>query len=151
MPENCTPEIRKEEIFPQPGYRYIGKIPGPPQFFSTEKERQDEVGVATAIAWTENGGEIMPVETLTVEGKGNLQITGQIGDIMQESAQAGLSYLKSRSRALGLDPDAFEHLDVHIHIPEGAIPKDGPIGRNYDCNGFDFCFLLSAKLTGTSP
>lgn len=102
--------------------RYLG----PPQFFETEAERQDEVGVATAIAWTENGGDIMPVEVLIMEGKGNLQITGQIGDVMQESAQAALSYLKSRSPQLGLDADIYERLDVHIHIPEGAIPKDGP-------------------------
>jgi ATP-dependent Lon protease len=104
----------------------LEKFLGPPQFFTTEKEREDEIGVATAIAWTENGGEIMPVETLIIEGKGNLQITGQVGDIMQESAQAGLSYLKSRARGFGIDPESFEHLDVHIHIPEGAIPKDGP-------------------------
>ena len=92
----------------------------------TEAERQDEVGVATAIAWTENGGEIMPVEVLILEGKGNLQVTGQIGDVMQESAQAALSYLKSRSATLNIDPEVFESLDIHIHIPEGAIPKDGP-------------------------
>lgn len=99
---------------------------GPPQFFETEAERQDEIGVATALAWTENGGEIMPVEVLILEGKGNLQITGQIGEVMQESAQAGLSYLKSRGSELDLDPEIFERLDIHIHIPEGAIPKDGP-------------------------
>ncbi len=104
----------------------LDKYLGPPQFFATEKERLDEVGVATAIAWTENGGEIMPVETLIVEGKGNLQITGQIGDVMQESAQAALSYLKSRAKVFELDPQSFEHQDIHIHIPEGAIPKDGP-------------------------
>lgn len=104
----------------------VDKYLGPPQFFATEKERLDEVGVATAIAWTENGGEIMPVETLIVEGKGNLQITGQIGDVMQESAQAALSYLKSRAKIFDLDPQSFEHQDIHIHIPEGAIPKDGP-------------------------
>ncbi len=104
----------------------VERLLGPPQFFMTEAERQDEVGVATAIAWTENGGEIMPVEVLILEGKGNLQITGQIGDVMQESAQAGLSYLKSRARDFGIDPEVFERLDVHIHIPEGAIPKDGP-------------------------
>ncbi len=92
----------------------------------TEAERQDEVGVATAVAWTESGGEIMPVEVLIVEGKGNLQITGQIGEVMQESAQAALSYLKSRSRELDIDPEVYEQLDMHIHIPEGAIPKDGP-------------------------
>jgi len=104
----------------------VDKYLGPPQFFATEKERLDEVGVATAIAWTENGGEIMPVETLIVEGKGNLQITGQIGDVMQESAQAALSYLKSRAKIFKLDPQSFENQDIHIHIPEGAIPKDGP-------------------------
>ena len=104
----------------------VERFLGPPQFFNLEAERRNEVGVATAIAWTENGGEIMPVEVLLVEGKGNLQITGQIGNVMQESAQAALSFLKSRCRPLGVDPDAFENVDIHIHIPEGAIPKDGP-------------------------
>lgn len=104
----------------------IEKFLGPPQFFLTEAERQDEVGVATALAWTESGGEIMPVEVLILEGKGNLQVTGQIGDIMQESAQAALSYLKSISSDLDVDPEIYESLDIHIHIPEGAIPKDGP-------------------------
>lgn len=104
----------------------VEKYLGPPQFFSIEAEKKDEIGVATAVAWTENGGEIMPVEVLIVEGKGNLQITGQVGDIMRESAQAALSYIKSKSRSLKLKPDYFEKVDVHIHIPEGAIPKDGP-------------------------
>ncbi len=104
----------------------VEKFLGPPQFFQTEAERMDEVGVATAVAWTESGGEIMPVEVLILDGKGNLQITGQIGDVMQESAQAALSYLKSKARELNLDPEIFEQLDIHIHIPEGAIPKDGP-------------------------
>ena len=104
----------------------VEKFLGPPQFFQTEAERRDEVGVATAVAWTENGGDIMPVEVLILDGKGNLQITGQIGDVMQESAQAALSYLKSKSKDLALDPEIFEQFDVHIHIPEGAIPKDGP-------------------------
>ena len=104
----------------------VEKFLGPPQFFQTEAERQDEIGVATAVAWTENGGEIMPVEILILEGKGGLQITGQIGEIMQESAHAAMSYLKWHSREFNLDPDCYEELDVHIHIPEGAIPKDGP-------------------------
>jgi len=108
------------------GIPAVERFLGPPQFFLTEAERQDEVGVATAVAWTENGGEIMPVEVLILEGKGGLQITGQIGEVMQESAQAALSYLKSRCRQLEIDPEDFEHLDIHIHIPEGAIPKDGP-------------------------
>lgn len=104
----------------------IEKFLGPPQFYFAEAERKDEVGVATAIAWTENGGDIMPVEVLVMEGKGSLQITGQIGEVMQESAQAALSYLKSRVDTFNIDPDVFEELDIHIHIPEGAIPKDGP-------------------------
>jgi ATP-dependent Lon protease len=99
---------------------------GPPQFFNLEAESEDEVGVATAIAWTSNGGEIMPVEVLLIEGKGNLQLTGQLGDIMQESAQAALTYLKSRSEQLDIEFDVYEATDIHVHIPEGAIPKDGP-------------------------
>ncbi len=120
----------------------IERFLGPPEFFNLEAERQDEVGVATAIAWTENGGEIMPVEVLLLEGKGNLQITGQVGNVMQESAQAALSYLKSRSRQLELDPDIFEDIDVHIHIPEGAIPKDGPSA------GITICTALASAFTG---
>lgn len=104
----------------------LERILGPAQFFETEAERQDEIGVATAVAWTENGGEIMPVEVLILDGKGTLQITGQVGEVMQESAQAALSYLKSRSREFKLDSTIYDRLDVHIHIPEGAIPKDGP-------------------------
>jgi len=118
------------------------KYLGPPQFFNLEAERQDEVGVATAVAWTENGGEIMPVEVLLMDGKGNLQITGQIGNVMQESAQAALSYMKSRSSQFGIDPEVFENLDIHIHIPEGAIPKDGPSA------GITICTALISAYTG---
>ena len=118
------------------------KYLGPPQFFNLEAERQDEVGVATAIAWTENGGEIMPVEVLLMDGKGNMQITGQIGNVMQESAQAALSYLKSRSDQFGIDPELYENLDIHIHIPEGAIPKDGPSA------GITICTALISAYTG---
>jgi ATP-dependent Lon protease len=118
------------------------KFLGPPQFFNLEAERQDEVGVATAIAWTENGGEIMPVEVLLMDGKGNMQITGQIGNVMQESAQAALSYLKSRSRQFAINPEVYENLDIHIHIPEGAIPKDGPSA------GITICTALVSAYTG---
>ncbi|MHB8193593.1 MAG: endopeptidase La [Bellilinea sp.] len=104
----------------------VERLLGPPQFFQTLAEMKDEIGVATALAWTESGGDIMPVEVLILDGKGTMQITGQIGDVMQESAQAGLSYLKSKAKELEIDPELFEQLDVHIHIPEGAIPKDGP-------------------------
>ncbi len=108
------------------GASVIERFLGPPQFFNMEAERQNEIGVATAVAWTETGGEIMPVEVLLMDGKGNLQITGQIGNVMQESAQAALSYLKSRSSSFEIDTQIFDQVDIHIHIPEGAIPKDGP-------------------------
>lgn len=120
----------------------VEKHLGPPQFFISTAEREDESGVATALAWTENGGEIMPVEVLIVEGKGNMQITGQIGDIMQESAQAALSYIKSRAKNLALAADVFEKFDIHIHIPEGAIPKDGPSA------GITMATALASALTG---
>jgi ATP-dependent Lon protease len=124
------------------GMASIERFLGPPQFFNLEAERQNEVGVATAVAWTENGGEIMPVEVLLMEGKGNLQITGQIGSVMQESAQAALSFLKSRSQALGLDSGLYEQVDIHIHVPEGAIPKDGPSA------GITICTALVSAFTG---
>jgi ATP-dependent Lon protease len=120
----------------------IERFLGPPQYFNLEAERQDEVGVATAVAWTENGGEIMPVEVLLMEGKGGMQITGQIGSVMQESAQAALSFIKSRSREFQLKPDVYDQVDIHIHIPEGAIPKDGPSA------GITICTALASAFTG---
>ena len=85
-----------------------------------------QVGVATGLAWTSNGGALLPVEEVTMPGKRNLMITGQLGDVMQESARAGLSYIRSRAQELHL-PESFpDDLDIHIHLPEGAIPKDGP-------------------------
>jgi ATP-dependent Lon protease len=120
----------------------VEKFLGPPQFYNLEAERKDEIGVATAIAWTENGGEIMPVEILLLAGKGNLQITGQIGNVMQESAQAAFSYLKSRAMQLSIDSEIFENIDIHIHIPEGAIPKDGPSA------GITICTALVSAFSG---
>ncbi len=104
----------------------IEKLLGPQQFFQTEAERKDEVGVATSLAWTETGGEIMPVEVAILEGKGGMQMTGQMGDVMQESVQAALTYIKSRAALLKIDIEIFERLDIHVHMPEGGIPKDGP-------------------------
>ncbi len=124
------------------GTAAVERLLGPPQFFNLEAELQNEIGVATAVAWTENGGEIMPVEVLLMEGKGGMQITGQIGNIMQESAQAALSYLKSRSRTFGIDPEIYEQVDIHLHIPEGAIPKDGPSA------GVTICTALVSAFTG---
>lgn len=97
-----------------------------PKFLSTKAEKQPQVGVVTGMAWTEVGGDILPTEVSVLKGKGKLILTGQLGDVMQESAQAGLSYIRSRTQELGLADDFYETVDIHIHLPEGAIPKDGP-------------------------
>jgi ATP-dependent Lon protease len=89
-------------------------------------EEANQVGVATGLAWTENGGEVLSVEATVVKGKGNLTLTGKLGEVMRESAQAGFSYIRSRARELEIPEDFHEKLDLHIHVPEGAIPKDGP-------------------------
>jgi len=104
----------------------IPRYLGPQKFFWGTAEECDEVGVATGVAWTEAGGDTMTIEVTLMEGKGNLLLTGQLGDVMKESAQAALSYTRSRARQLNIDPKHFEQTDIHIHVPAGAIPKDGP-------------------------
>ncbi len=104
----------------------LHKYLGPPEYTPMDAEKQDEVGVVTGMAWTEAGGDTLPIEVVLLPGKGGLQLTGQIGEVMQESAQAALSFLKSRAKPLAIDYARFEKTDIHIHIPEGAIPKDGP-------------------------
>ncbi len=104
----------------------VGALLGPPRFLSEELQTEDEVGVATGAAWTSTGGEIMFLEVNLMPGKGQLTLTGQLGDVMQESAQAALTYTRSQVDVLGLDPDVFDKTDIHIHVPEGAVPKDGP-------------------------
>lgn len=108
------------------GERQIRKFLGVPQYQHGVREEQDLVGVATGLAWTETGGELLTIEVTTLPGKGKLMITGQLGDVMQESAQAALSYVRSRWQELQLDQDFYSNLDIHIHVPEGAVPKDGP-------------------------
>jgi ATP-dependent Lon protease len=99
---------------------------GAPKVFPEEILKKDQIGVATGLAWTAVGGDVLFFEALRMRGKGNLVLTGQIGEVMRESAQAALSYAKSRARELEIPEEDFEKYDIHIHIPEGAIPKDGP-------------------------
>ena len=99
---------------------------GPPKFISETEREQNEIGVATGLAWTSAGGEILHVEASLAKGRGNLTLTGQLGDVMKESAQAAVSYARSHAKKLGIEEDFYQKLDIHIHVPAGAIPKDGP-------------------------
>src|SRR5258708_10285876 len=89
-------------------------------------EKHNEIGLTTGLAWTEVGGSVLATEATLMEGKGRLTLTGKLGDVMQESAQAAMSYERSRSNLLGLPRDFYRNIDIHVHVPEGAIPKDGP-------------------------
>ena len=104
----------------------VTELLGTARFRDTTTERLNEVGATTGLAWTEVGGQILTTECILMEGKGKLTVTGKLGDVMQESAQAAFSYIRSRALTLGLTRDFYRNLDVHLHIPEGAIPKDGP-------------------------
>jgi ATP-dependent Lon protease len=99
---------------------------GPARYLAEDKLGENEVGVATGLAWTERGGEILHVEVSTMQGAAKLTLTGQLGEVMKESAQAALSYARSHAKELGIDPGFAERLDIHVHVPAGAIPKDGP-------------------------
>ena len=104
----------------------IRAILGPQKYKDPVKSKESEVGVTTGLAWTEVGGEILPAEVTVMKGKGQLVLTGQLGDVMKESATAALSYIRSRSETLHVPEDFYKDTDIHVHIPEGAIPKDGP-------------------------
>jgi len=106
--------------------RNLPKYLGIPKYLPEEEMEKDEVGVSTGLAWTESGGDIIYVEATTMKGKGSLTLTGQLGDVMKESAQAALSYVRSRAKSLGIKDEVFAKTDIHIHVPAGAIPKDGP-------------------------
>ncbi len=97
-----------------------------PKIFIEQALKKDEIGIATGLAWTAVGGDILFIEAIKTKGKGKLQLTGQLGEVMQESAQAAFSYAKARANELGINEEDFENYDLHVHIPEGAIPKDGP-------------------------
>ena len=120
----------------------LGKYLGPPHFLPELAQHSDEVGVATGLAWTPYGGEILFVEVTRMRGKGQLRITGQLGEVMRESAQAALSYVQSNAEALGIVPDEFQSYDIHLHVPAGAIPKDGPSA------GVTITVALASLMTG---
>ncbi|TFG39252.1 MAG: endopeptidase La, partial [Candidatus Aminicenantes bacterium] len=104
----------------------IGELLGKPRYRTQRREQEPEVGAASGLAWTQVGGELLVTEATLMRGKGQLTLTGQLGDVMQESARAAMSFVRARAESLGIDIEAFEKTDVHVHVPEGAIPKDGP-------------------------
>lgn len=117
-----TGQVKEIVITPE----VVGDLLGKTRFRSRAKNEKSEVGVSTGMAWTQVGGELLETEIGLMKGKGKLILTGKLGEVMQESARAAVSYLRSRADLLGIDPEFNERLDLHIHVPEGAIPKDGP-------------------------
>lgn len=120
----------------------LGKFAGIPRYRHGEADIEDTVGVTTGLAWTEVGGELLSIEAVMLPGKGKMQITGKLGEVMQESIQAAASYVKSRAPQFGIEPPLFEKRDIHIHVPEGATPKDGPSA------GIAMCTSIVSVLTG---
>ncbi len=120
----------------------VRKLLGVEKFRTSKREDEPQVGMSTGLAWTQVGGEILQIEVGIMPGKGKLTVTGKLGDVMQESAQAAMSYVRSRAHAWGLSPDFYQAIDIHIHVPEGAMPKDGPSA------GITMCTALISALTG---
>jgi ATP-dependent Lon protease len=120
----------------------ISELLGPARFRDMDLDKQNEIGATTGLAWTEVGGSILTTEATVMEGRGKLTTTGKLGDVMQESAQAAMSYVRSRAQYLGLPKDFYRHLDIHVHVPEGAIPKDGPSA------GITLATSICSALTG---
>jgi ATP-dependent Lon protease len=127
----------KLEVTPANVNDYLGII----KYRDWFAEKKNEVGLTTGLAWTEVGGEVLSTEATLMQGKGRLTLTGKLGDVMQESAQAGMSYVRSRSHLFSLPKDFYRHLDIHVHVPEGAIPKDGPSA------GITLCTSIVSALT----
>ena len=121
----------------------VAELLGPAKFKPEAMRRRDEVGLVRGLAYTSVGGEVLDVEAAVVDGTGRLELTGNLGDVMKESAKAAVTYIRSRARALGIDPDFYKNKDIHIHFPEGAVPKDGPSA------GITICIAVISALTNT--
>ncbi|WP_420632084.1 endopeptidase La [Candidatus Leptofilum sp.] len=120
-------DVAEERPYPtQITAEKVEELLGPPRFNQEMLQDEDQVGIATGAAWTAAGGDILFIEVNLMPGKGNLTLTGQLGDVMQESARAALTYTRSQAEVLGIDSERFEKTDIHVHLPEGAVPKDGP-------------------------
>ncbi len=133
-----TSQRKPYQITVQNLHTYIG----PPRFRDTRLEKKDQVGIVAGLAWTQAGGEILTIEAVSMKGSGKMVVTGKLGDVMKESCQAAVSYVRARSHELGVPEDFHENLDIHIHVPEGAIPKDGPSA------GIAMCTAVLSVLTG---
>jgi ATP-dependent Lon protease len=117
-------DFRGEKVTVTP--KLLEKYLGVPKYQISKTEEVAEIGLANGLAWTESGGDLLQIEVAVLPGKGNLKVTGKLGDVMQESAQAAMSYVRMRAPLLGLAPDFYDKIDIHLHVPEGAVPKDGP-------------------------
>jgi len=147
--KNRKKKAKKEEDVPLVAIEKVVVTPpvltellGPARFRDTDLDKQNEIGATTGLAWTEVGGSILTTEATVMEGRGKMTTTGKLGEVMQESAQAAMSYVRSRAQYLGLPKDFYRHLDIHVHVPEGAIPKDGPSA------GITLATSISSALTG---
>jgi len=146
----ATKIVREKEDLPagRQGKNYIIKAADLSEYLGAARyrfglaEEVDQVGTATGLVWTEVGGDTIPIEVTVMPGRGNLTLTGQLGDVMQESAKAAMSFVRSRAKELGLEENFYRKLDVHIHVPEGAVPKDGPSA------GITIASALTSALTG---
>src|SRR6202022_1049844 len=121
VPEGVDAKV-KAEITPANVNDFLGVL----KYREFWLEKNNKIRLTTGLAWTEVGGSVLATEATLMEGKGRLTLTGKLGDVMQESAQAAMSYIRSRSNLLGLPRDFYRSMDIHVHVPEGAIPKDGP-------------------------
>ncbi len=129
---------KKRQVTASTVLKYLGQ----PKFRDSTLETEDKTGIVTGLAWTQAGGELLTIEAVTMPGKGNVMVTGKLGEVMKESSQAAVSYVRSRSKELGIQEDFYKNTDIHIHVPEGAIPKDGPSA------GIAMCTAVVSVLTG---